>query len=67
MNDIQEMPWVERQKLLTDKDRQAIQRAIYSRWEDIDEAWAETDAGRAEIHSICRRKYHAAEFAAGML
>ena len=62
-----DMTWWEREKLLTPKDREAIQKAIYARWEDIDENSAETDAGREEIHRIRTRKYHDAEFSAGML
>lgn len=66
MNDA-ELPWWEREKLLTEKDKQAIQNAIYTRWEDIDENAAETEAGRYELHRITMRKMHDAEFAAGML
>lgn len=61
------LPWAEREKLLTAADRQAIQRAIYTRWEDIEESWAETEAGRFEIHRIVMRKYHDEEFKAGMI
>jgi hypothetical protein len=60
------LPWWEREKLLTEKDKQAIQRAIYSNWEDIDESWAETEAGKNELHSIIMRKYHQEEFKAGI-
>lgn len=60
------LPWWEREKLLTAKDREAIQRAIYTRWEDIDETLAETDAGREEIRRIQLRKMNADEFAAGI-
>ena len=61
------MPWWEREKLLTQKDKEAIQRAIQSYYADIDENWAETEAGRAELHDIIRKKYHDEEFLAGML
>lgn len=61
------MPWWEREQLLTDKDRQAIQRAIYSRWEDINENWAETEEGRYEVHRITMNKMHFQESLAEML
>ena len=64
---IADMPWWEREKLLTDADKRAIQKAIYARWEDIDEDTAETDAGRYEMHRIAMQKYHAEEFNAGIL
>ena len=60
------MPWWELQKLFTDKDREAIHRAIHSYYADIDLDWAETEAGRYELKSIIRRKYHYEEFVAGM-
>ena len=62
-----ELPWWEREKLLTERDKQAIQRAIHSHYADIDEGWAETEYGRAELHSIIMRKYRQEEFLAGML
>ena len=52
---------------LTEKDRQAIQRANASRWEDIDESWAQTEAGRNEVHRIMTRKYHRDEHSLGIL
>ena len=61
------MPWWEREKLLTAKDKEAIQRAIYARWEDIDASWAETEAGRYELDYIRSRKLHHAEAMVGML
>lgn len=61
------MPWWERKKLLTDKDREAIQKAINSRWTEIEEDWAETEAGKNELHSIKMRKFHHEEFLAGIL
>ena len=54
-------------KQLTEKDRQAIQRANASRWEDIDESWAQTEAGRNEVHRIMTRKYHRDEHSLGIL
>lgn len=65
--EIQALPWWEREKLLTEKDKQAIQRAINCHYADIDEDWAETEAGRVEIHSIIMRKYHNEEYIAGLL
>lgn len=61
------LPWWEREKLLTEKDKQAVQRAIHSHYADIDEGWAETEYGRDELHSIIMRKYHQEEALAGML
>ena len=61
------MPWWERERLFTDADRKAIKKAIYSRWEDIDEDSAETEAGRAELHSIIMRKFRHDEFQSQML
>lgn len=60
------LQWWEREKLLTERDKQAIQRAIHSHYADIDEGWAETEYGRAELHSIVMRKYHNEEFMAGI-
>lgn len=58
------MPWWEREKTLTEKDREAIRRAVYADWADIDEASAETEAGRYELHRIKMTKYHNEEFLA---
>lgn len=60
------LPWWEREKLLTPKDKQAIQKAIQSYYADIDENWAETELGREELHSIIMRKYRAEEWLEGM-
>lgn len=67
MSNVLTMPWWERKKLFTQKDKEAIARAQASCWEDIDEDWAETEAGRYEIHSIIMRKYHRDEYRAGIL
>lgn len=64
---VSDLPWWEREKLLTEKDKYAMQRAINSRWEDIDPSWAETPAGEYELKSIISRKRHQAEWIAGML
>lgn len=61
------LPWWEREKLLTAKDKEAIQKAINSHYGDIDESWAETEIGKEELRKIARRKYHDEEFLAGML
>lgn len=63
---ISTMPWWEREKLLTETDKIAIDRARRSSWEDISEDWAETEAGQYEVHCIMTRKYHRDEFSAGM-
>ena len=60
------LPWWEREKLLTDKDKQAIQKAVNRHYADIDENWAETELGREELRKIARRKYHDEEWLAGM-
>ena len=60
------LPWWEREKLLTDKDRQAIRKAIQSYYADIDENWAETELGREELRKIAGRKYRQEEWLAGM-
>ncbi len=59
-------PWWEKEKLLTHKDKEAIQKAIQSYYGDIDENWAETELGREELRKIARRKYHDEEWLAGM-
>lgn len=64
---IEDMPWWQREKLLTEKDRAAISEARRSRWEDIDEESADTEAGRIEIRYIQLRKMHAAEARCGMI
>ena len=61
-----ELPWWEREKLLTERDKQAIQRAIHSHYADIDENWAETELGREELRKIVRRKFRDEEWLAGM-
>lgn len=55
------MEWYEIEKLFTKKDREAIERAHRSGWEDIDEDWAETVYGWNEVHSIKMAKYHREE------
>lgn len=61
------MTWWEREKLLTKQDKDAISRAKKSDWTEIDEDWAETDAGRYEIHQIIISKYHDDELGTEML
>ena len=65
--DVSNLQWWEREKLLTDKDKEAIARATAQHYGDIDEDAAETDAGRYELHSLIMRKYHNEEHLAGML
>jgi len=60
------MQWWERQQLLTDQDREAIERARDLDWSEIDEDWAETELGRQELHNIIISKYHDEEFGAGI-
>lgn len=52
---------------LTAKDQQAIEKARASDWTEIDEGWAETEAGKEEVHRIKMRMYHREERIAGML
>lgn len=59
--------WWERERLFTGKDREAIARAKELPWEEIDETTAETVAGMEEIKDIRSRKFHRAEYMAGML
>jgi len=60
------LPWWEREKMLTDKDRAAIDEAKKQDWTEIKNVTAETPAGRIEIKSIKFRKYCREEYAAGM-
>lgn len=60
------LPWWEQEKHLTDKDRDAIQRAGVSDWEYIDEDWAETPLGKKKVKDIKFSKYYREEYAAGM-
>lgn len=66
MNAYELVSWWERDKQLTEKDRAAIRRARKLDWTEIDEDWAETDAGRYELHNIIMSKYHYEEYQAGM-
>lgn len=52
---------------LTEKDQKAIERARNTDWTEIEEDWAETEAGKEEVHRIKMRKYHRDELDAGML
>ena len=52
---------------MTAKDLQAIEKAKSSDWTEIEEGWAETEAGREEVHRIKMRMYHREELIAGML
>lgn len=61
------MTWQEREALFTQKDREAIDRAKQSDWTMIEEDWAETEAGRLEVHDIMMSKYHREEYHAGIL
>ena len=64
---LSEKPWWEREKMLSEKDREAIQRAVYADWTDIDESSAETEAGKNELHRIKMTKLHNEEFKAKIL
>lgn len=58
--------WWEREKMLTEKDKKAIDRARKADWTEIREDWAETEVGRYEIHDIIVSKYLYDEYQAGM-
>ena len=61
------MNWWERERLLTDRDKEAIEKARGQYYADIDEESAETVHGREILREIIMRKYHAEEFSAGIL
>jgi len=67
MTNVASLMWWEREKLLTEKDREAILQAKDLPWPEIDEEAAETEAGRYELHQVAIRKYHNEEFHAGIL
>ena len=52
---------------LTQKDKEAIARARRCDWSEIDEGWAETEAGRKELHHIATSGYHYEEASAEMI
>ena len=58
--------WWEREKLFTQKDKEAISRARRLDWDEISEDWAETEAGRQELHHLIVSKYHREEAMAEM-
>lgn len=60
------MTWWEEEKLLTAKDREAIERAKSQDWPEIDEDSAETPLGKKKVHDIAFRKYNRDMYAAGM-
>lgn len=64
--EISAIPWWEREKMLTAKDKEAIYKAKHSYSEDIKEDWAETEVGKYEVRQICKHNYHREEFMAGM-
>lgn len=51
---------------MTEKDKEAIEKAKSLPWEVIDENSAETEIGRKWVHDIIMRKYHREEFQAGI-
>lgn len=60
------MYWWEEEKLLTQKDRDAIAKAKTQDFGEIDENSAETDIGRKQLRRIALKKYHYEEFFAGL-
>lgn len=61
------MMWWEEDRLLTEKDKEAIEKAKKQSWTKIDEDSAETLIGKRRLHSIAMRKFHYEEFQAGLL
>jgi len=61
------LQWWEVEKLLTEKDKEAIDKAKSQYWANIDEESAETEIGRKRLHDIKMRKYHDEEYEAGLL
>lgn len=59
--------WWEEERLLTETDKVAIEKAKTQAWEDIDEDTAETEIGRRWVHDIATRKYHYEEARSGLL
>ena len=60
------MMWWEEERLLTEKDKEAIRKAKELDWDEIDEDCAETVIGRKWVHNIAMRKYHREEYSAGI-
>lgn len=60
------MYWWEEEKLLTERDREAIAAAKKMDWTEIDETSAETPTGRRWVHGIAMRKMRRCECVAGM-
>ena len=60
------MNWWQEERLLTEKDKRAVEKAKSQDWQDIDENTAETVLGRRWVHDIAMRKMHREEFAAGI-
>lgn len=65
--DITKLPWYEREKLYTDKDREAIKKAKKCFSYEIDINWAESEVGRYELQQLINSKYHREEYKSGML
>lgn len=60
------MYWWEEEKLLTERDRAAIEEARGQHYGNIDENAAETELGRRYLRDMALRKYHREEFSAGL-
>jgi hypothetical protein len=60
-------PWWEVEKLLTEKDKQALEHARSLHFGEIDENEAETALGRQKLREMIIRKYHNEEYCAGMI
>lgn len=61
-----DMMWWEEERLLTERDKAAIQAARKQAWTEIDEDTAETEIGRRWVHEIAMEKYHLDEYRSGM-
>ncbi len=60
------MNWWERERLLTEMDKRAIEKAKAQDWTEIDENSAETEYGKEVLKEMISRKYHNDEYSAGM-
>lgn len=67
MGSIMELPWWEKERLLTEKDRKVVEEQRGLAWTEMDEGAAETEAGRYTLHAMKIRKMCREEFAAGIL
>lgn len=58
--------WWVRERLLTERDKRAIETAKGQYYADIDEDSAESVHGKQILREMARREYHNEEFLAGI-